>query len=424
LRRIRACKQGADPLRGTSFVRNGETAIAQAMSGNTQMSLEGFEMWQYKMRPLLRGPLRPGPLSRRLPIFVAGLFQALLLLILPVDALATPDVAVGGATSDGVQSRIKIAGSSDTRIEQKTHWRDSTYPNIWDWQFPAVESGAPLELILLSNGDVLAFYTEPSGVTQNKRNKTPDSLDRRIDDLFTKATSPSDNSAVRVPSISARRLLFSSKTIASNESNTALIRVLREGRPIQLNDGSLVYGVTSLKDSVSLANGENISRIPNLANCSHGPIQSVYQVTDKQNLLVAKKVIFYLLKEPKTYRWKIPRSTPVHEVDQCDEEGPRYFRTRVANVVGDLLPLNDGTFLLVVSNGYVVRFDTSFLTDSRLLNHSVFVFDYKVDSELEGESSGYIETFRAKNYDIRAKGYQPLVDDIEKHLSKLRGDMQ
>jgi hypothetical protein len=55
LRRIRACKQGADPLRGTSFFRNGETASANAMSSNMQMSLEGFEMWQYKTRPSLRG---------------------------------------------------------------------------------------------------------------------------------------------------------------------------------------------------------------------------------------------------------------------------------------------------------------------------------------------------------------------------------
>jgi hypothetical protein len=56
LRRIRACKQDAEPLRGTSFFRNGETASANAMSGNTQMLLEGFEMLQFKMRPWAQRP--------------------------------------------------------------------------------------------------------------------------------------------------------------------------------------------------------------------------------------------------------------------------------------------------------------------------------------------------------------------------------
>lgn len=80
---------------------------------------------------------------------------------------------------------------------------------------------------------------------------------------------------------------------------------------------------------------------------------------------------------------------------------------------GEMLALDDGTFLLPMHNGLIVRFDEHFKTKSSLLNRHFFVFDLN-DSNL------FIDKIIGKKYNLEKTGYQPVYDDLYRYLDNIR----
>jgi hypothetical protein len=87
---------------------------------------------------------------------------------------------------------------------------------------------------------------------------------------------------------------------------------------------------------------------------------------------------------------------------------------------GGMLPLDDGTFLLPMRNGLIVRFDKQLNTKSPLINRRFFVFD--LNEMLNSNYSGlFIDQINGKKYNLGKTGYQPVYDDLYKYLTSIRG---
>jgi hypothetical protein len=89
-------------------------------------------------------------------------------------------------------------------------------------------------------------------------------------------------------------------------------------------------------------------------------------------------------------------------------------------VVGGFIDLPDRTFLIVDSDGLVIRFDRDMRTRSTLLNRSVFVLDSGTPP------MGLMETLTGKNYypENGPARYQEALDDLRDHILKLKGNKQ
>lgn len=245
------------------------------------------------------------------------------------------------------------------------------YPDVWHWEYEAIPSELPPDLFMLSNGDVLA----------------------------------------------GKKLLFGGQSVVRGE-----LLITKMKNVLLLSDGSQVSGTKSsdlFGGDIKFSNGLEVIGVGYATHgyCDHGPIDYFFYTHDeKKGRYGPNKVIFILLDEPKQRMWDRPRPLPGsdEEVDPCTEEGPPGFSTRVESVWGGhMLPLDDGTFLLPMSNGLIVRFDEHFNTQSPLLNRRFFVFDLN-DSNL------FIDKINGKKYDLEKTGYQPVYDDLYQYLTNIR----
>jgi hypothetical protein len=103
---------------------------------------------------------------------------------------------------------------------------------------------------------------------------------------------------------------------------------------------------------------------------SHGcydRLDGKFSVTDASGTLVAVKTLLYILESPRL--WRVSPAC-------AGLDGPEIFSYQVDSVFGEVLPLRDGTFLVIDSvHGIVVRFQSNFATQARLLNSRLFVMD-------------------------------------------------
>lgn len=250
------------------------------------------------------------------------------------------------------------------------------YPDVWHWGYQTNPLGLTPDLFMLSNGDILA----------------------------------------------GKKLLFGGQSVMRGELLEAnaqgdLVKVNRKNI-LLLDDGTQVSGVKAGSARIKLSSGLEVASADSyMAHCYHGPIDYFfYTRTEKKGKSGPDKVIFILLDEPKQRMWDRPRPLPGsdEEVDPCTEEGPPGYTTRVEAVWGGkMFPLDDGTFLLPMSNGLIVRFDEHFNTKSPLLNRRFFVFDLN-DSNL------FIDKINGKKYDLEKTGYQPVYDDLYQYLTNIR----
>lgn len=273
------------------------------------------------------------------------------------------------------------------------------YPDVWDREYMAQSKaeayGEIPNLLKLSNGDVLYLFYERVPIK-----------DRKDDyDL-----------------ISHQATFFGGQTVINAKSN---LRILRgQQTELELSDGTMVSVIkekgNSLSGRLKLSNGLEVVSVGSYSahgKCDHGPIDYYFYAHDKEKgEYGTDKVIFILLDKPKQRMWDQPRPLPESnvEVDPCTEEGPPGYTTRVEAVWGGkMLPLDDGTFLLPMGNGLIVRFDANFRTKSLLINRRFFVFDLN-DSNL------FIDKINGKKYNLEKTGYQPIYDDLYKYLDDIR----
>ena len=123
-------------------------------------------------------------------------------------------------------------------------------------------------------------------------------------------------------------------------------------------------------------------------------------------------MVFLLLDEPITIQ------TGFHEGEKrlaACEAAEEKVTTRVVSLAGEILPLEDGGFLMNVGLGFVIRFDANLKTQSRLLNKRIFVIDR------EGLGNLSVDEIKGKNYmdEHGMTKMQQQIDDIYAYLIKL-----
>jgi hypothetical protein len=291
-----------------------------------------------------------------------------------------------------------------TAVSEKSY---PPYPDVWDREYMTQAKAETYneipDLLMLSNGDVLYLFYE----------RVP-RKDRKDDyDL-----------------ISHQVTFFGGQTVVNAKSNLRIIR--GQQTELELIDGTMVsiikekgrrlFGRLKLSNGVEIDSGEDMHRI----KCYHGPVRSFFSIGDEKDRGDRRKhkVIFTIRYKPKQYIWDIPRPLPGSdvEVDPCTEEGPPGYSTRVDVVWGTgMIALDDGTFLLPMDNGLIVRFDEHFKTKSSLLNRRFFVFDFEpCDFGLGKDTCLFIDQINGKKYNLEKTGYQPVYDDLYKYLDNIR----
>jgi hypothetical protein len=127
---------------------------------------------------------------------------------------------------------------------------------------------------------------------------------------------------------------------------------------------------------------------------------AIYNKAD--NEYISGRKLLYVFDKPKYYE--------THYPDCLD--GPSFYY-QVNAVEAEFLSLKDGTFLLVVPEGYVIRFDEHFQTKSKLMNDKFFWMD---DNDMYD--------FESAKYGDRADGevnLKQLYTDLYQLLMKKRG---
>jgi hypothetical protein len=318
---------------------------------------------------------------------------------------------------------VPCLGHADTATANKY----PPYPEVWDWVVPDQKAFIPpwLHAHLLDNGDVLLLYSmqgKAEKKTQQASPSKPDlaSVDRKLMGLICKATGKPGQAEGEL--VIGQITLFGKQTVVNQPSNVHIMR--NKDQPIQLSDGSLVRILKSDDDSVTsylpLTDGSVISsRGTHLKDCFIGPGNSWFvrlSEIPKPNQPPPKelthKIVFYLLDEPKIWEGAY--------YENCEESEHRLI-VRVEPIQGTVLPLNDGTFLLVNSSrGLIIRFDKDFQTHSPLLNRKIFVFDQD-----EYSDGMFIDKITGKKYweqrgeQIYSKNQEAL-DDLYNYLISIK----
>lgn len=313
--------------------------------------------------------------------------------------------------------------SAETNGETK---RYPPYPDIWDWSVPDTEAYISpwLHAHLLDNGDVLILYSMQDDTARKPEKETlsnPTAVDKKLAGLVSKATGKPEQAQGEL--VLGQITLFGKQTIVSQPSNVRIMR--NEDQPIQLSDGSVARIVASNDDSISrhlpLTDGSIITSAHThpLKDCFLGPAKAWFirkteipKPNQSPPKVLARKIIFRLLDKPKTWEGAY--------YENCDESEHRLI-VRAEPMQGTILPLNDGTFLVVSSSaGLIIRFDKDFQTRSPLLNRKFFVFDQ--DEHTDGI---FIDKITGKQYWEEKDGQtysknQEALDDLYNYLISIK----
>lgn len=294
-------------------------------------------------------------------------------------------------SDDNVAAKQKVTGAANMDVNA-TEKKFPPYPDVWEMQFPLLENKQlpALRNAWLNNGDLWLGF-----VSQKRTERTL--LQGIPINEFTGIT------------------FFGRKNIVFNKS----------GEEAKLDDGSIVRtvkqapGVNYFPNKAVLKDGSYVSSVSGdfYRGCYQGPAGNTltrYKSKATRDQLQPSKVVFLLLDEPFTF--------PTGSVDgpnrsaACDA-AEQQVTTRVVSLEGEILPLEDGGFLLLDTGyGWVIRFDANLNTHTKLLNKKLFV----LDSEISGATK-FIEKITGKNY-MDKHGWtkmQEVVDDLNAYLIKL-----
>lgn len=325
---------------------------------------------------------------------------------------------MAGAGENPVNSQIKDKETQTAKYPP--------YPDVWDWQVPNAEfyvTGS-LRTYLLDNGDVLILYTKQKTLDLKKKTKDKPgkqnvtSVDQKTANIYSKATGGIGVSG----EVESRQVtLFGGLTVLDEPSNVRLMRVPE--KPLKLSDGSVAkrlksdwdnYGQSGvLKDKTQV-----VSSCFHYHDCYIGPAKCTFHHNSSKNggYTIARKVVFLLLDKFK--RWE---GAYYNEVDECEERDHK-LRVWVEPLVGNILALEDGSFLVVNDGmGRIIRFNPDFTTGSQFLNKKLFVFDYDNDKELDFVKSPlFMPKLNSKDYkDSKGKTkMQEVLDDLYDYLIK------
>jgi uncharacterized protein YecT (DUF1311 family) len=263
------------------------------------------------------------------------------------------------------------------------------YPDVWEMQVPVYEKEIHPRVgaVPLDSGDVGIGYFSDKG---DKR-----AMDPIRDKNFTWIT------------------FFDRQTTASPIVANGLIR---------FSDGSVVRPMENMPDhfpgTAELKDGSYMvsSQSTFWRGCYQGPAAN--KVTRYQSKIVRKplqrsRVVFLLLNDPVTISTGSVEG--LNRPAAC-EAAEKEITTRVVSLSGEVIPLEDGGFLLADENyGWVIRFDANLNTQSKLLNKRLFVF------EVDTLDVYFIEKITGRKY-MDEHGYtkmQQVNDDLYAYLSKL-----
>ncbi len=215
------------------------------------------------------------------------------------------------------------AGEQDTSPQASKLQKEAKYPpypDVWDWQIPEVdklsEDLAIEKITAMDNGDVMITY----------RIGLRDSVVKYV--TFFGKTVLSDMEAKAV--------------YKENYTGDAKSRIPFRGN-LFLKGGGAGMRSGGCYDALGFG-------------------ISIYDKTESRYL--TGKMLLYVFDKPKYYETHHP-----HCMD-----GPSFYY-QVEAVDPKFLPLKDGTFLLVASQGYIIRFDENFQTKSKLMNNKFFWMD-------------------------------------------------
>jgi hypothetical protein len=254
---------------------------------------------------------------------------------------------------------VALALATDLPKNQKTDKAQKAqyppYPDVWDWQVP--ESDRPIDVGFkvkqMDNGDVMIAYR-------------PDKEGKKY-----------------------KYITFFGKAVVTDT------------RAVYKDDygSDAKYKVTVQNNFILDGGGHGGTRSGGCYDALSFDVD-VYDNTLRK--MVFHKKLLQVFDKPKYYETHYPRCF----------DGPS-FNYQVSAVDARYLPLKDGTFLMIIPEGYIIRFDEKYQTRSKLINDRFFWMD-----------TDTIEDFEAK-YGDRVDGdvdLKQLYTDLYQLLLKKRGE--
>lgn len=175
---------------------------------------------------------------------------------------------------------------------------------------------------------------------------------------------------------------------------------------MELSDGTKVHPV-KIEALRNRSDGSHLTLLDlggsvSDADC-YWPVRKLFRVRNMKNPAQDSTfVIFKILDRTKSFNAK-----------NCREYAAHTLQVRVESIGGQVLSLDDGTFIVEMEAGVLVRFDQDFRTKSQLINDRYFVLKYT-----EGSGRLMIDNLTNKNYDIG--DIQNAIDDLRKYLIKIK----
>jgi hypothetical protein len=187
------------------------------------------------------------------------------------------------------------------------------YPDVWDWQVPEADRpiDVGMDLKLMDNGDVMIAYK-------------PEKRDAEY----------------RYVSYFGKSKVINSEAIYKGKY-----------------EGDEKYSIPLGNTKILRAIGGGMRS----GGCIDDLRYEVAIYNKADNEYISGRKLLYVFDEPKYYETHYP---------DCLDGPSFYYKVNAVNA--KFLPLQDGTFLLIVPEGYIIRFDEKFQTKSKLINDRFF----------------------------------------------------
>jgi len=188
------------------------------------------------------------------------------------------------------------------------------YPDVWDWQVPEADRPIDVGFIVkqMDNGDVMIAYR-------------PDKEGKKY----------------KYITFFGKAVVTDTKTVYKDDYGTDAKSKLAINNNLQIGGGG--HGGTRS------------------GGCYEALSFDVDVYDNAQRKILSRKKLLQIFDKPKYYETHYPRCM----------NGPSFYY-QVAAVDARYLPLQDGTFLMVIPEGYIIRFDQKFQTKSKMINDRFF----------------------------------------------------